>query len=169
MSISMYDLSVVPLTRGLDNLAAILDKAQAFAEHKKIDPAVLAAMRLYPDMLPLSKQVQIACDMAKGAAARLANFEVPKHEDTETTLLDLKSRVAKARAVVQSATPAQLFGADSREIVLQTSTITLKFNGLSYLTGYVLPNFHFHSSMTYALLRHVGVEIGKKDYLGAIQ
>jgi uncharacterized protein len=169
MTISIYDLSIPVLTRGLDNLSAILGKAAAHAEQRKWDSGVVAATRLFPDMLPLSKQVQIACDMAKGAAARLAGREVPAHEDTERSLADLQQRIAKALAVVRSVAPSDLQGAEGRAIVLQSPNGALNFTGLAYLTNFVLPNFYFHISMTYALLRAMGLEIGKKDFLGAIQ
>lgn len=125
--------------------------------------------RLILDMLPLSSQIQIACDTAKGAAARLAGLEVPKHEDTEVTLEELKARVAKTLDFIRTVKPQQLQGAETREVVLQFPQTTLKFNGLGYLTNFVLPNFYFHLTMAYALLRKNGVDIGKRDFLGAIQ
>jgi hypothetical protein len=169
MTIALYDISIPVFARGLTNLSAILDKAIAHAAAKKIDPVVFAHSRLFPDMLPLSVQVQIACDIVKGGAARLSGVEAPKHEDTETTLADLKARVAKTLAFVNTITAEQLLGSESRDIVLKTQSRTLNFKGLAYLTSFVLPNFYFHISMTYALLRHNGVELGKGDYLGAIQ
>jgi uncharacterized protein len=169
MTISLYDLSIPVLTRGLNNLSAILGKAAAHAEQKKWDPNVVAATRLFPDMLPLSRQVQIACDMAKGAAMRLAGREVPQHEDTEKSLVELQQRIAKALAVVQSVAPRDLSDAEERAIVLQSPNGALNFKGRTYLSDFVLPNFYFHISMAYALLRQMGVDIGKRDYLGAIQ
>jgi hypothetical protein len=165
----MYDFSIPPLTRGLTNLSAILDKAAAHASTKKFDPVVLAQARLYPDMHPLARQVQIACDTAKGAAARLAGIEVPKHEDTETTLPELKARIAKTVDFLKSITAAQLKDAESRAIEIKFPSGSWQFTGIAYLTDFVLPNFYFHVSMAYALLRKNGVEIGKRDYLGAIQ
>jgi hypothetical protein len=120
-------------------------------------------------MLPLSAQIQIACDTAKGAAARLAGIEVPKHEDTETTLAELKGRVAKTLDFIKTIKPEQLQGAETREIVLQFPQTTLKFNGINYLTNFVLPNFFFHVTMAYALLRKNGVDLGKRDFLGPTQ
>jgi hypothetical protein len=169
MSISIYDFSIPALTRGLTNLSAILDKAAAHAEAKKFDSAVLAQARLFPDMHPLTRQVQIACDTAKGAAARLAGIEVPKHEDTEVTIADLKARIAKTLDFVKTVKPAQLQGAESRSIEIKFPNGVWKFTGLGYLTDFVLPNFYFHESMVYALLRKNGVEIGKSDFLGPIQ
>jgi hypothetical protein len=169
MAISMYDICIPALTRGLTNMSGFLDKAAAYAEAKKFDSAVLAQLRLFPDMHPLSRQVQIACDTAKGAAGRLAQVELPKHADTETTLTELKSRIAKTADFVKSITPAQMQGAESREVELKFPNGAAKFTGASYLTDFVLPNFYFHSSMVYALLRSNGVELGKSDFLGAIQ
>lgn len=168
MTMSLYDVSIPVLTRGLTNLSTLLDKAAAHAAAKKIDPAVLAQVRLFPDMFPLARQVQIACDTAKGAAARLAGIEIPKHEDNEVSLDDLKQRIAKTLDFVKSVKPEQLKGAESRTIELKFPSRTLTFTGLSYLTDFVLPNLFFHESITYALLRTNGVEIGKSDFLGAM-
>jgi len=169
MSVSMYDVSIPIFTLSLNNLAAILDKATAHAEAKKVGPNVLPSTRLIADMLPLSAQIQIACDTAKGAAARLAGVEAPKYEDTEATLADLRARVEKTLAFIKSVKPEQLATAETREIVLQLPQTTLKFTGLNYLTNFVLPNFFFHLTMVYALLRKNGVELGKRDFLGPIQ
>jgi len=169
MSISMYDFSIPVLTRGLTNLSAILDKAAAHAAAKKFDCAVLAQARLFPDMYPLTRQVQIACDTAKGAAGRLAGIEVPKHEDNEVTFADLKARIAKTLDFVKSVNAAQLKDAESRAVELKFPNGSWKFSGISYLNDFVMPNFYFHVSMVYALLRKSGVEIGKGDFLGAIQ
>lgn len=169
MTISIYDMSIPSFQRALACLSAILDKGAAHAAAKKFDSAVLLQTRLAPDMLPLVAQVQIACDMAKGAAARLAGIEVPKHEDNEASLEDLKGRIKKTLDFVGTVTAAQIEGAEARAIVIETRTNTLKFTGLTYLSHFVLPNLYFHVGMTYALLRHNGVELGKRDYLGAIQ
>jgi uncharacterized protein len=169
MSISMYEISIPVMTRGLTNLSAILDKAAAHAATKKFDSAVLASARLFPDMYPLVRQVQIACDTAKGAAARLAEIEVPKHEDTEVTFAELKARIAKTVDFLKSISAAQVKDAESRSIEIKFPNGAWKFTGIDYLTGFVLPNFYFHSSMAYALLRKAGVEVGKGDFLGAIQ
>ncbi len=169
MSISMYDLSIPVLVRGLTNLSAILDKADAHAAAKKFDSVVLAQSRLFPDMLPLVRQVQITCDTAKGAAGRLAGVELPKHDDTEVTFADLKARIAKTMDFVKSITAAQLKDSESRSIEIKFPNGTMKFTGLAYLTNFVLPNLYFHISIAYALLRKGGVDVGKFDYLGAIQ
>jgi len=169
MSISMYDFSIPVLTRGLTNLSAILDKAAAHAAAKKFDPVVLAQARLFPDMHALVRQVQIACDTAKGAGARLAGIDVPKHEDTETTLADLKARIAKTLDFLKTVNPAQVKDSESRDIEIKFPSGSWKFTGIAYLADFVLPNFYFHVSMVYALLRKNGVEIGKSDYLGPLQ
>jgi hypothetical protein len=169
MSVSLYDVSIPIFTLSLSNLSVILDKAASYAEGKKVDPKVIPQARLILDMLPLSAQIQIACDTAKGAAARLAGVEVPKHEDTETTLAELKGRVAKTLDFIKTIKPEQLQGAETREIVLQFPQTTLKFNGINYLTNFVLPNFFFHVTMAYALLRKNGVDLGKRDFLGPTQ
>jgi hypothetical protein len=169
MSISMYDVSIPILTRGLTNLSAVLDKAAAHAAAKKFDPVVLAQARLFPDMFPLVRQVQVACDTAKGAAARLAGIEVPKHEDTEVTFDDLKARIAKTVDFLKTVGAAQLKDAESRNIEIKFPNGSWKFTGLAYLSDFVLPNFYFHYSMVYALLRKNGIDVGKMDFLGAIQ
>jgi hypothetical protein len=169
MSIAMYDVSIPIFILSLNNLAAILDKAATHAEAKKVDPKALPAARLIVDMLPLSAQIQIACDTAKGAAARLASMEIPKHEDTESTIPELKARVAKTLDFIKGIKPEQLQGAEAREIELKFPSGTLKFTGLNYLTNFVLPNFFFHMTMAYALLRKNGVELGKRDFLGPTQ
>jgi hypothetical protein len=169
MSVSLYDVSVPVFIRSLSNLATILDKAAQHGETKKVDPKVFPATRLIADMLPLTSQIQIACDTAKGAAARLAGVEPPKHADTETTLDELKARVAWTLDFIQTVKREQFQGAETREIVLQFPSRTLKFTGLDYVTKFVLPNFFFHVTTAYALLRKNGVEIGKMDFLGNIQ
>jgi hypothetical protein len=169
MSISLYDVSIPVFTLSLNNLSAILDKAASHGESKNVDPKVIPQARLIVDMLPLSAQIQIACDTAKGAAARLAGVEVPKYEDTEATLAELKTRVAKTLDFIRTIKPEQLQGAETREVVLQFPQTTLKFNGLNYLTNFALPNFFFHVTMAYALLRKNGIDLGKRDFLGPIQ
>ena len=169
MSLSLYDVSIPVFTLSLTNLLVILDKAQSHADSKKIDAKVIPQARLIADMLPLSAQVQIACDAAKGAAARLAGLPVPQHEDTEATLAELATRVSKTLDFIKTIRPEQLQGAETRDIVLQMPHATLKFTGINYLTNYVLPNFFFHVTMTYALLRKNGVDLGKRDFLGPIQ
>ncbi len=166
MTLSMFQASVPRFIHLLGNLSAILDKAQAHAEMKKLAPDALTAYRLYPDMLPFTRQVQIACDTAKGAAARLAGVDIPKHEDTEKTLEELKERIAKTVAFLQTIQPAQVDGTEDKSIVLKIGGHELPFTGLSYLLEFATPNFFFHVTTAYAMLRHNGVEIGKRDYLG---
>lgn len=166
MSITMYQASIPVFVRMLGNLSAILDKAAAHAETKKIDPAIFVNARLAPDMFPLSRQVQIATDMVKGCAARLAGIEVPSYEDNETTFADLQERIIKTVAFLQSVSASQIDGSEDRKITLKFGSKELNFLGQAYLLDFVLPNFHFHLTTTYAILRHHGVEIGKKDYVG---
>ena len=166
MTISMYQASVPRFVNILGNLSGILDKAQAFAAARKVDDTVLTAYRLYPDMLPMTKQVQIACDAAKGVVARLAGIEVPVHEDNEKTLADLKARVAKTIAFIQTVTPAQIDGTEEKEIVIKRGEKENRYTGMQYLLGHAVPNFYFHIATAYAILRHNGVEIGKRDFLG---
>ncbi|MDD5114138.1 MAG: DUF1993 family protein [Methylobacter sp.] len=166
MSLTMYQASIPVFVRMLGNLSAILDKAAAHAEMKKIDPAIFVNARLTPDMFPLSRQVQIATDMVKGCAARLAGIEVPSYEDNETTFADLQERITKTVAFLQSVSALQIDGSEDRKITLKFGSKELNFLGQAYLLDFVLPNFHFHLTTTYAILRHNGVEIGKKDYVG---
>lgn len=168
MALSLYDFSIPALIRGLNNMSAILDKAIAHAAAKKIDPATLAQLRLFPDMHPLTRQVQIACDTAKGAAGRLAGIEAPKHEDSEATLPELKARIAKTLDFLKTVTPAQVDGDEARPIEIKFPSGSWKFTAKSYVVDFVLPNFYFHDAMVYALLREGGLEIGKGDFLGAI-
>jgi uncharacterized protein len=166
MTISMYQASAPRFVNILNNLSAILDKAQAHAEAKKIDPLVLTSARMFPDMLPLTRQVQIACDSAKGAVARLAGVEIPKYEDTEQSFPELKARIAKTVDFIKSVKPAQIDGSEEKEIVLTGGAQERRFKGMQFLLGWANPNFYFHVTTTYALLRHNGVEIGKMDFLG---
>jgi hypothetical protein len=168
MKLSMYQASVPVFSRQLNNLAAILDKAAAYADARKFDPSVLVNARLYPDMLPLSKQVQIATDHAKGAVARLAGVEPPKYEDTEASFPELIERVRKTIAFVETFGAGNIDGSDERPVSVTVRSNTLNFTGADYLTRYALPNFYFHVTTAYAILRHGGVEIGKKDFLGAV-
>lgn len=162
----MYQTSVPRFANMLKNLSAILDKAQAHAEARKIDPAVLMNFRLYPDMLPMKRQVQIACDSAKGAVARLAGVEVPKYEDTEETFADLKARIAKTIEFIQTFKPAQIDGTEEKAVHLKLGQREVDYKGMQYLLGHALPNFYFHVTTAYGILRHNGVEVGKRDYLG---
>jgi hypothetical protein len=167
MQITMYDTLVPTANRMLGNLSTFLDKAEAFAATKKIDAAVLLNSRLAPDMFPLTRQVQIAADMVKGAAARLSGTEVPKFEDNETTIAELKARIAKTLAFVNGVDAAKFGGSEDRDVTLQARTGDRHFKGLSYLRDYVLPNVYFHTTTAYAILRHNGVELGKNDFMGA--
>ena len=167
MKISMYQVSAPRFANALRNLSAILDKAQAHAEARKIDPVVLTNFRLYPDMLPMKRQVQIACDTAKGAVARLAGAEIPKHEDTEQTIAELKARIAKTLDFIGSLPAAKIDGSEEREVVMKMRGQDVKFTGLQYLMGHAYPNFYFHCTTAYNLLRANGVEIGKRDFLGS--
>lgn len=168
MSLSMYEIAVPPMIRSLTNLRSILEKAATHAETKKIAPSVLVNARLYPDMFPLVRQVQIATDVAKGAVSRLAGVEPPKYEDIETTFEELFARVDKTVALLESTDPKQLEGSEENTILLSMHDKTVTFKGLPYLVDFVLPNVYFHVATVYAILRHNGVEIGKKDFLGNI-
>ena len=165
MSLSMYAATVPALRLMLKNLSAIMAKAQAHCEARKIDPNAFLAMRLYPDMLPFKAQVQIASDNAKGAAARLAGVDIPAFEDNEASFADLHARIDKTVAFLDTLTPAQFEGAESRQSTLQLRDRKVEFNGADYLTTWAQPNFYFHVTTAYALLRHGGVEIGKRDFL----
>ena len=164
--LSMYDASIPPLKRILNNLSAVLKLAQDHVEAKKIDPAVLISARLFPDMFPLSRQVQIASDSSKGAAARLAGLEIPKYEDNETTFADLQARIAKTIAFLDSIKPEQLEGSENREIAITAGERKLTFTGEQYLLIWVNPNVYFHVTTAYDILRHNGVPLSKRDYLG---
>jgi hypothetical protein len=166
MTISMYQACVPTLSRSLTNLIAILEKGAAHAEAKKFDPAVLVTSRLYPDMLPLSNQVQIACDISKGGAARLAQVEPPAFDDKETTFPELIERVRKTLAFLETLKPPQIDGSEERTVTWQTRTATKTMQGMPYLFNHVFPNVFFHVATTYDILRHNGVEIGKMDFLG---
>jgi hypothetical protein len=166
MKISMYHACVPTITRSLNNLAAILEKGAAHAEAKKIDPGVLIGSRLYPDMFPLVKQVQIASDVAKGGTARLAQAEPPAFEDNEASFPDLVARLKKTVAYLETLKPEQIDGSEDRTVTWQTRTATKSMQGLPYLLNHVLPNVNFHVTTAYAILRHNGVELGKQDFLG---
>ena len=166
MTISMYQASVPVFTRMLNNLAAILEKAAAHCEAKKIDPAVLINFRLYPDMFAFAKQVQIAVDAAKGGAARLAGVEPPAYEDNETTFAQLIERVKKTIEYVSAFKPDQIDGTEDREITLKRGDTVVKYRGQDFLLHRALPNLYFHITTAYDILRHNGVELGKRDYLG---
>lgn len=165
MSLSIYDASVSTFTQMLKNLDAILDKAAPFAEAKKFDVEVLLNDRLAPDMFNLIHQLQIACDFAKGASARLAGVENPKFEDTEKTLPELKNRIQKTIGFIGALAPEKFAGAETREINLTVGGNPMQFVGAPYLLGFALPNFYFHMTMVYAILRHNGVDVGKRDFV----
>jgi len=168
MSLTMYDASIPTFLLTLGNLQKILEKSVAYAEARKFDPNVFVSTRLFPDMLPLARQVQIASDSAKGAAARLTGTEAPKFEDTETTMAELIARVAKTIDYLQSFKPEQFAGAEERAINIKFPGVSFNFSGENFLRHWALPNFFFHVTTAYALLRHGGVEIGKADYLGPV-
>jgi len=166
-AISMHSASVPIFTRTLGNLLAWFDKAEAHAAARKFDPAVLLAARLAPDMLPFTKQVQIACDSAKFGVARLAGGEAPKFDDNEASFGELRTRVQKTIDYVNSVPAAQIDGSEGREVLVPTrGGEPMRFTGEAYLKHFVLPNFFFHTTTAYALLRHNGVELGKRDFLG---
>ena len=166
MTISMYLASVPRLVNALNNLSHVLGKAQAHIEAKKLDPKTLLEFRLYPDMLNMTRQVQIASDTAKGLVARLAGLDNPVHEDNEQSIAELQARLDKTVAFMQSVSAAQIDGTEDKAIVIKRGDKETHYKGMQFLLGHALPNVYFHSSMTYAILRHNGVEIGKRDYLG---
>ncbi len=168
MSLSMYSASAPIFVRTLNNMLAWLDKAQAHAEARKFDTANYLGLRLAPDMLPFTRQIQITTDGVKGCMARLAGQEVPKWDDTEASLDDLRGRIRKTIDYVETFSAAQIDGTEAKEILLPTRQgDPLRYTGEAYLKQFVLPNFFFHATTTYALLRHGGVDLGKRDYLGA--
>jgi hypothetical protein len=166
MTISMYQASVPVFIRMLNNLIGILEKAAAHADARKIDHAVLINSRLYPDMFPLSRQIRIATDAALSGTARLAGMEPPKLEENEATFADLIDRIRKTIAYVSGFKPEQIDGSEKARIELKLRDSTLTLDGMTFLLNRVLPNFYFHVTTTYDILRHNGIEIGKKDYLG---
>ena len=168
MTLSLYDFTVPALTRTLTQLSKHLEKANAHAVQKKYDFKALAESRLIADMFPLTRQIQVVCDNAKGSS-RLAGVEPPKHEDTEKTYEELQARIAKTLDFMATLKREQFAGAEAREIVLKFPSITLTFSGQDYVTKYLLPNFYFHATIAYALLRKNGVDVGKMDFLGGIQ
>ncbi|MBU3615053.1 DUF1993 domain-containing protein [Polynucleobacter sp. Latsch14-2] len=166
MAISMYQASIPQFKKMLSNLSIILKKGEEYASAKKIEGTVLTGERLFPDMFPLSKQVQIACDQVKNGMARLAGIEPPKFDDSETTFAELQERVAKTIAFIDGIKPAQVDGTEAKEIKFSIKEWHFEFVGEQYLLTWIIPNFYFHVTTTYNLLRHNGVEIGKADYLG---
>jgi hypothetical protein len=163
----MYEASIPVFIRMLKNLAAILAKGATYAEAKKIEPTVLVNSRLYPDMFPLARQIQIASDAAKGCGARLAGREPPKFEDNEATFPELLTRIDKTIAYLETLKPEQINGSEQKTITLQIRKNTMTFLGMPFLLNFALPNFYFHVTTAYDILRHCGVEIGKQDFIGA--
>jgi uncharacterized protein len=167
MTLSMYQASIPVFTRALTNLRGVLQKGEAFAAEKGFSPDVLAQTRLIADMLPLARQVQIACDMVKNGSFRLAGLEAPAFDDDETTLAQLMARIDRTLAVIGDLRADQIDGSEGRAIHLKMRTGELNFEGLPYLLDFVLPNLFFHATTTYAILREAGVPIGKMDFIGA--
>lgn len=163
---SMYALAVPPFRRGLSSLSAILEKAAAHAHERKLEPAALLDARLYPDMFTLTRQIQLASDFAKGTAARLAGVTPPKFDDVEVGFGELQERIRRTLAYLDTLGPAQIDGSEERDIELKAGERTLQFKGLDFLTDWALPNFYFHLTTAYAILRHNGVPLGKRDFLG---
>ena len=166
MTISMYQASVPRFVNILGNLSNILDKTQAHIDAKKLSDASLTAFRLFPDMLPMTTQVQVACDTAKGVVARLAGVDIPAFEDNEQTIAELKARVAKTIAFIETITPAQIDRTEDKDIVTKRGEKETHYKGMQFLLGHAIPNFYFHITTAYAILRHNGEEIGKRDFLG---
>jgi uncharacterized protein len=169
MSITMYSASTPVFVRMLTNLGTWLDKAEAHAAAKKFEPSVYLGARLAPDMLPFTKQIQIACDMAKFGIARLASVDAPKFDDTETSLAELRARVRATIEFIKSVPAEKIDGTEDKDVTIPRRDGTMTLKGEAYLKNFVLPNFYFHLTTTYALLRHNGVELGKIDFLGAPQ
>jgi uncharacterized protein len=168
MQISMYQASVPRILSILTNLEHLLDKAQAHVETKKWNESALTQFRLYPDMFPLTRQVQIACDTAKGVVARLAGAEIPAYEDNEVSLADLKKRIAKTMSFVNGFSAAHIDGTEDKDIVTKRGDVQTHYKGMQFLLNHALPNMYFHVTTVYAILRHNGIEIGKRDYLGKV-
>jgi uncharacterized protein len=168
MALSMYQTSVPIFVKTLGNLSAILDKGAAYAAAKKVDQSVLLGYRIAPDMLAFVRQVQIACDFAKGATARLAGMAVPAWEDTEKSIDDLKARIAKTIDYVKGFKPEQIDGSEDRDIQVSVAGNPVTYKGQPYLLHSVLPNFFFHTTTAYDILRHCGVEVGKRDFIGQV-
>ena len=167
MKVSMHALSAEVFVNALGNLSWILEKAAASATQRKIEPAVLLGARLAPDMLPLTRQVQIACDLAKNSVARLAASEPPRFEDTETSIEQLRARIARTIDFLKSVPAGALEGAETRDVRVPAGERTLEFKGLDYLQRWAIPNVFFHFTTAYDILRHNGVELGKRDFLNA--
>ena len=168
MSLSMYDASVPVIKQMLSSLSDVLAKAEAQAIEKKIDPNELLQARLFPDMFPLTRQVQVACDFGKSIPSRLAGVDVPAYDDSEQSFAELQARIARTLAFIDGIDPAGFDGSEDRPILLRPGTPKERsIGGQAYLLNYGLPQFFFHVTTAYALLRHNGIDIGKKDYMGA--
>ena len=168
MTISMYQASVPRIVNMLTNLDHLLDKALVHIESKKWNEAALTQFRLYPDMLPMTRQVQIACDTAKGVVARLAGVEIPAYEDNEVSFADLKQRIAKTIAFINGFSAAQIDGTEDKDIVTKRGDVETRYKGMQFLLNHAMPNVYFHVTTVYAILRHNGVERGNRDYLGKV-
>jgi hypothetical protein len=166
MKISMYSMSVETFLPMLGTLSSLLNKGLKHAADKKFEPGVLVNARLAPDMLPLSRQIQIACDMAKNGSSRLAGQEAPRFEDNETTMEELLTRIARTIDHLKSIPASAIDGSEDRDIKIPMRDRTLEMKGLPFLKTWALPNFYFHVVMSYAILRHNGIDIGKRDFLG---
>jgi uncharacterized protein len=165
MPVSMFNASVPVFDRHLTQMVGYLAKGAAYAAEKKLDETVLTQMRIFPDMFPLSRQIMIACDFARGASARLAGVEIPKYEDTEKTFAELQARCEKTRAFIKTLTPAQIDGSEEKKITITIGGNPVEFLGQPYLSHFVMPNFFFHSTTAYNVLRHAGVPVGKGDFV----
>ena len=168
MSVSIYQASVPVFQQTLTAISNVLKKAAAHAEAKKIDPSVFINARLAPDMHPLARQIQIMSDQAKGGVARIAGVEIPSFADTETTFDELQARIAKTLDFIKSVKPAQFDGGATRTVTMKVGGNDMSFPGATYLFHFVFPNFFFHATTAYAILRHNGVEIGKRDFIGPV-
>ncbi len=168
MTLSMFQAAVPPSLQMMGALSGVLAKAAAHCEARKIDPAVLLGSRLYPDMFALARQTQVAADFAKGGCARLADVPAPKFEDSETTFAELQARLDRTAEFIRTLAPAQIDGSEAREIVIKIAGQEMRFQGQPYLLHFVLPNLYFHATAAYAILRHNGVEIGKRDFMGSV-
>ena len=166
MATGLHAVSIPVFARMLRNLSALIDKAAADAEARKFDPSVLLSSRLYPDMFPLLRQAQLACDFAKGASARLAGVPVPAFPDEETTIAELKDRIARVITFVEGVSKADVDAGDTRDITIKMREGSVELKGLDYLNNMAMPNFYFHVTTAYAILRHNGVAVGKRDFVG---
>lgn len=167
MSLSMHSASIPYFVRALNNLSVILTKGAAHAEEHDIDPSIFVTARLFPDMLPLSRQVQIACDVSKRAGARLSGIEAPSHEDTESSFEELQERISKTIEFLESVPADKINGTEEKTINFQAGSYEVDFTGATYLSIWAFPNIYFHVTTTYNILRHNGVVLGKLDYVGA--